>query len=454
MKINRYKSSNSSVPSSSANKSISSSSAIENNLKDGHISGSLSRENSKTFLSLPNGDKIEVKLQADMPLGRLMSFAAFKSPSGEIILKLSDSTKNVIMLDSLVKNFNLPDTDQIRELINLFMNKSLPLNRQELIKANFNSSNFNIPTHTITNLLAKSISLSPEQLLIAKDLINSGLLPLAKDISNAIVFNLDDANKQKILDFINRFNPANLGTESDLRYPANLGSESDLRYPTNLGTASNLSSPANLGSAINLNSVANLSQTDLANLVSDFLLGLPLNSSSQHLAINNNALQDFIDLVALLNLDNVREDPSQPTIQERLDVLSKLESADFELLSPMLLSNLLNGSVHFFNEKPNSSNASKKSNGLYIVVALDLANLDHIEFHIHKFDKLLDIQIYVANIDLKKFLSSFSHSFSFIADECGLKINNFFIDSIEQKHEINPKLKEQRSFSSNFDFRV
>ncbi|OON92977.1 MAG: hypothetical protein ATN31_07465 [Candidatus Epulonipiscioides saccharophilum] len=454
MKINRYKSSNSSVPSSSANKSISSSSVIENNLKDGHISGSLSRENSKTFLSLSNGDKIEVKLQADMPLGRLMSFAAFKSPSGEIILKLSDSTKNVIMLDSLIKNFNLPDTDQIRELINLFMNKSLPLNRQELIKANFNSSNFNIPTHTITNLLAKSISLSPDQLLIAKDLINSGLLPLAKDISNAVVFNLDDANKQKILDFINRFNPANLGTESDLRYPANLG------------TASDLHSPVNLGSDANLGSTANFSQADLANLVSDFLLGLPLNSStSQPLAINNNALQDFINLVALLNLDNVREDPSKPTIQERLDVLYKLESADFEFLSPMLLSNLLNGSVHFFNEKPHSSNTSKKSNGLYIVVALDLANLDHIEFHIHKFDKLLDIQIYVTNINLKKFLSSFSHSFSLIADECGLKINSLchFVtppsemeatDSIEQKHEINPKLKEQRSFSSNFDFRV
>ncbi len=203
MKITNYKSS-----SISQKTQVSTSKAIENNLKDGQIEGSVSRENGKTLLELANGEKIEVKLQADVPMGKAMTFSAFKNAAGEIILKLSPATQKSIIMDNLVRNLQLPDTPQMKELISLFMSKSLPLDRQDLIKANFAVKTFDLPAQTITNLAEKSLNLTSGQLEIAKNLQQNGTLPLAQNISDLIEL----LPNQKVLEFL--ANKLNLPTNN------------------------------------------------------------------------------------------------------------------------------------------------------------------------------------------------------------------------------------------------
>ncbi len=135
-------------------------------------------------------------------------------------------------------------------------------------------------------------------------------------------------------------------------------------------------------------------------------------------------------------------------IKEQVEVINKLEQANFEFISPLLHSQIEKGTVHFFEEK--SGGGGRHKGGLYIVVALDMDSLEHLEFHIHKFDKQLDIQIYVENDHIKSYLTSYAGSFMKVVEEAGFVTSNLRIDSMEQK-ELK---KETTAMLSNFDFRV
>jgi len=500
MKITNYKSS-----SISQKTQVSTSKAIENNLKDGQIEGSVSRENGKTLLELANGEKIEVKLQADVPMGKAMTFSAFKNAAGEIILKLSPATQKSIIMDNLVRTLQLPDTPQMKELISLFMSKSLPLDRQDLIKANFAVKTFDLPAQTITNLAEKSLNLTSGQLEIAKNLQQNGTLPLAQNISDLIEL----LPNQKVLEFLaNKLNlptnnaattatpanaattatPANAATTATsanaattatpanaatTATPANAATTATPANAATTATPANAATTATPANAVPTTTAANATPTTtaanaatnataanaatnatLSDAVKELLFGTEVESFADIKL--DDAVRDLNELVDVIEevveeLDEAnRAVPREQldVIKEQVEVINKLEQANFEFISPLLHSQIEKGTVHFFEEK--SGGGGRHKGGLYIVVALDMDSLEHLEFHIHKFDKQLDIQIYVENDHIKSYLTSYAGSFMKVVEEAGFVTSNLRIDSMEQK-ELK---RETTAMLSNFDFRV
>ncbi|OON99609.1 MAG: hypothetical protein ATN35_11750 [Epulopiscium sp. Nele67-Bin004] len=137
--------------------------------------------------------------------------------------------------------------------------------------------------------------------------------------------------------------------------------------------------------------------------------------------------------------------------REKTEVMVKLQQdGQFNLLSPMLHHQLENGSVHFF--EPKGSNG-KNDQGLYIVIALDMVALEHIQLHIHKVDKDLNIHLFVENKEIQSYLQPHLTQLIKIADEEGYKISGISIDTNNKEETPSINLQAMANIS-NFDFKI
>ncbi|OOB79759.1 MAG: hypothetical protein BEN19_07315 [Epulopiscium sp. Nuni2H_MBin003] len=438
--------------------------SIVKNIQDGKIEGSLVKENGKMMLELPNGEKIEVKLQADVPLGKMLAFHVKNTPDGEVMLKLSN-TNSSPAAENLVKNLNLPDTPEMRAVVDLFMSKAMTLEKSDLIKANFVVKNFNLSPEIVTNLAEKAMNLTSSELEIAKSLVKDGVMPLADKVSD-LISNLPEEQKSQMSELImqkfdvteadkNLLKGATIDNTNTLSEPI----EDKQQVSQNLqNTEDKPSLVNNLENIIKENKVMQDTSTEnITKVVKDILLGKKFDINTTKLV---DGIEDLEKMAKILEevsesikKESVKSEVKKEVevVKQNVEVMAKMsESGNFELLSPLLHQKLEQGSIQFFEQK--KMGVGKAKNSLYVVINLDLEALEHIELHLHKFDKVLDLQIYVENEKIKSYLTPHLSGLIKIADEEGFMLNKLLIDVAdkEERPSVNTFIQNTR----NFDFKI
>ncbi|OOB77560.1 MAG: hypothetical protein BEN18_01810 [Epulopiscium sp. Nuni2H_MBin001] len=427
---------------------------LAQNVKNGVIEGSLNNENGKTLLELANGSKMEVKLAGELPMGKFMAFNVSTSQDGDIILRPHNGNNqpnataehNTQQLtEQVIGRLNLPNSEEMRACVEGFMSRSMTLDKQELLKANFTVQKFDLPVEVVTNLLEKATTLTPEELEIAQQLKNEGVTVMSDKLIDISANQLNDEGKQQMLEFIN----TKTTQENSQSQPQSQPQTQSQALPEQ--SQLNIENQANKTPIINIEEVITKELTKL-------LLGEEIQNLNPKEAIENmlgnfkevaQTLEEIVEKDESLKNSPVKQDVE--TAKQTVEVASKLqEDGGFNMLSPLMHHQLENGSVHFF--EPKNGGGGRGSTGLYIVIALDLEALSHVQLHIHKVDKDLNIQMYVEDEKIKSYLSAHASGLMKVAYEAGYNISQISIDAIN-KEEI-PKVSIPVNTTHNFDFRV
>ncbi len=442
---------------------------IQTNVQNGKIEGMVKLENNQTLLELTNGKQISVKLASDVPTGKIMTFNASLSTEGEVLLKLDNASNSLI--NQVIQNLDLPDTDEMRACIESFMAKSLPLEKQDLVKANFNVKHFELPTEVVTNMVEKATSMTMSEREIAKDITHNGINTLSNDLVE-ITDKLSEDNKQEIREFIDNknnlsynknvtvmthdnatiTNTDNTNEEISLANKELSSKENELLIKSEEDIITK--SAKNIANNIDKNLIT---EDDITEVVNKFLLGDKIDTGNAKETIEN-ILTNFKDLAKVIEEVSTKEDEEVTlsikkdleVVNQKLEVATKLqEEGNYHLLSPLMHQQLDKGSVHFFEPK---NNMGKAKSGLYIVIALDLDALSHIQLHINKIDKNLSIQMYVENDHIKSYLGGHLSTLMNVIHQEGFQLNQILLETTHKENI--PQINTELITSHNFDYRI
>ncbi len=443
------------------------------------------QESGRLLLQLKMGLSLPIDLEGQVELGKLLAFSVQAKEQGKCILKpLGQSQTELPVVEKTLQELKLPNQLKMQDLISDFMQKQLPLSKEVLLKAYGLAKHFELPTKVLANF-AEVGQIPVEGKGEALAQLKSGGL---KEMVDTFKTLLDGVKEPLVLKEIFEV----LGTSES---PENLGklledfqkqtqSSKGLSIPSEVGEQA-LSAKGGERATVSLEGSEEsrtLSQGLLAETRQEGKEVLSdkefLSKVSQWVEKDPTLLKKAISSLFEKNISFQMEGSEEikkeaPKLAETYEVLGKLaktlekaslSQGDKELLQSMkpplevlrqanvegqyylfpitTPEKQVQGEVYFFKPKKGKS---KKSQSLYIVLALDFPHLHNIEIHIQKEEKSLLLQLKVEEKAVKDHLTAYLPQLQKIIEEEGFTVQGILWGNLKEE-------KLQEEIPREYDF--
>lgn len=429
----------------------------------------------------------------DMPtLDNLMSFIVKEKTEGKLFISSIDHA-NVFpegktdIVDKVVHELTLPKNKVMKEIIFDFINKQLPLDKNTLMKAYYFNKEFNIPTKVLANLAAYEKTWTDKDLKYVQTIRENGLtstqasikkmineLPLVNDLKE--VFNIlakdmkvDDIHQilsKYISDLdVNDGDIKNLNTSNLNTGKLNKGSLDMNKLDMKSLDAGDLNR-ATLEENVDKSKKFNKEAKNIISLVDKdipdiFLKDITLfkkallalydkrniadmhklkdNSSHKELDKTFNFAKASKEILEVLEkLDQTPDKQREVNaLKENIKVIENLNEEGHHFIFPMSYHDqIVQGELYFFKSQKYKKNKKDNIDNIYIVLALDMPHIEHIEIHINKQGKDIYLTFNVIDEEVKKHINKYTSQIENDIESLGYQIKSLLWGYLNKEDEI------------------
>lgn len=390
----------------------------------------INKTESGYVLELNSGVHIPVFLLDEIDLGKLLQFKVESNRQGEVHLSINnnkDTTQN--FTQKVIDELGLSHTKEMEQCVKQFIAKELPLTKESLLSTHYLHRQYKIPSEVIINTLAKANQLTEKEIQALFAIKNQGIDNIVKDIKVSIL-QLEDVYEQfKVLENISKELPKeekSIVFEKIVQSVLNREGFKDsiegnlspkqrekawmdiIKHLESEGTWER-DRPQKMDIENILRQNPNLYKEGFKMFIDelyDKAIGIDARKSKQPL---QEQLEQFSQKVLRI-LDSSKIDAMSEsgkdtitTLKQGVQVLQKLNVQGDYFIFPFINNTSLNkGEIYFFEPR---KQLAKGEQSIYIVIALDLSMLNHLEIHINKIKNKLSLNIIVETEDIKKHLT-------------------------------------------------
>lgn len=465
-------------------------------LKEGQLlEGTLTKSlEGVLLLEIEGGLKLPVFLRGEVPLGEEMSFEVI-SHSKQLILKaINNPIFGGELLEGTLKTLGLPKSEEMKLLIQTFIQKGLPLDKESLLQTYHMHRVFDIPKEVLINIMEegskpslselKEMSLLKETALqdsfkqitnmiesieVTDDLqkVLKGLLELIEPKTSHLVFKTLSETFEKssfIRPDLQTIDKKEIYGSAEKKFPTASGmleSLDDKRIqeikeivPTKVEIETLLSEKLKrlLESDLVVGKTffKNLNRELLNQLLKvDFKHIEELPEESQKLYETTKVAKALIDVLEMT--DSLRGKEELTQVREQMMILDKWNVEGQYYLFSLSFSKEKEetGELYFFNPK---SRKHKKSSHLYMVLALKMPHLKALEVHIRKEEHIINIAFKVENEDVKELIKGHTEVIYPILSSMGFSIGEIKI-TLKEEVQIKPEYLKDYKYH-HMDFKI
>lgn len=442
-------------------------------------------------LELKQGIKLPVALLGEAEIGKLLEFIVQKNEGNKLSLTVKDGEQQNL-LEKVITSLNLPRTEEMAKCIKAFVEGNLALDKDALLQSHYLHKKLELPMPVITNLLEKVGMLDMSSLEKIQDLKQGGLLELIDKLKGIIETVPQKENLFKLLDTLTMHLPKDVLKEvlnDVLVMPKFTGKAQDIgqnmksleNNPQSLVQNAKLleASPEFLkikGDSPELLKIkedfpelyAKVINKEQLNVLKEPILlkevlfkvldkltlfngkemikqstseegqAKPIIESYKHLSKIVNDLEKFpLEAAPKQQLSEIRE---------TLSTLGKLNvQADYFMFPFVPSQEKLQGELYFF--KPKRKNKKNKEE-IYAVLALDLPALNHIEIHVKKHGKQLELGVHTGTKSIQDHMIKHMPKLGTLLEDMGYTIEHCRYKLLDEVEKGAVNLKEDIQLTS------
>ena len=442
------------------------------------IKGYLTKHLGQTVLKTELGNIIPAKLLQNIEFGKLLEFAIIAEKDGKFILELKSlgSAQLIETIDKIISELKLPNNENVRDIIFKLLGKQLPIDKETITKIYRAEQLYGIPTEVLVNIKEKNSEINfsdIKNLTYMKDgnltqTVNK-LASMIDDVKNtselksflfSISSKLDDGKLQRIIESILGKEFSNTLVETD-DLQVNILFENLKNIVSEKLITSNLLLKYNnitvLESIINQTFEA-LDNTNpknqifenllLKNLTKEviksyFNLDMKIIKQDSREALNTTNLHKKLNIILdeVERSFDIKDENLNASLSKNIGKanellnLSKKYSMDGQYFCfPMLIKEeQRTGELYFFKPKKSAKQSDDK---LYIVLALDMPNLNKIEIHIMKIKEDVNLVLKVKTEGVRYHLEDKKEDLLSLIKNIGFKISNIDFKLLEDDKKL------------------
>lgn len=468
------------------------------------LKGSLTKLGDGQIVLLSEGNgPIPVRLQGMAIFNEGISLQVLQKDEGQMVLKLlqGESLSHDILQDKIISELGLPKTDAMRQLIETFLAKQMPLQKDSLLKNYHMHQSFQIPTEVLTNLSEKTGTISlqeakgffemkqtnMEQVLTGIEDIVSKVQngKLVQDIFNILEKYLDgnmseelfkNILKDNLIEKNTYLNIANVkGSEQEevvhlmqasleqAAVEGQMGSnEEELTLIKQVGSTNHKQGEQSK-SYVNIEELLDELTTGdwkkLGKLTKTLILkSLTVNANklqegleeSKHIENTNKVLKEILKTLEEAHLPE-KYHGTLKQLEDMTQIVNKFNTQGEYYFFPLNLpQGEGKGELYFF--KPKKRGKSDQ-NHLYIVLALELPKLKNIEIHMRQENKSLLLHFKVKEERMLQLLESHVKALKKVMGQIQFNLDEIEFSLLEEKRVQTFDTSEE-SMLSHMDFRI
>lgn len=418
------------------------------------LQGELIVEGEQSWLKLEEGLKLLVNLPLNELFNKKLDFYVVGKENGRLLLEYVPDKANqngaVGIVDQALQELDLKDTPEMRQMIEKFVGKQLPLIKEQLMRFVHFTKSYTVPTEVLTNLVSQNQVPKQEEIEILTTLKEEGIKTLLPAWDTFVQELTSYQSRDLAKNLLSLLNPQQV--EQSLQ-KVNL-----LQYEEEVGKS--LSHLVNNESSLTdiqiekwqdelfkqldqmLNSASHSQLNELnKDFIKDYLV-LHLDRMSHG---EKNEIEKIIELSTRLKqvvksakevkLENGAE-VHLKVLEKNIEVLDKYKMQGQYYCFPLQLKEQqITGEFYFFKPKKNKL---QQESGLYIVLALNMPALHKIEVHLMEKSNEMTLKIKVENEGIKKQLQEHESVLLERMDEGVILLKKIEIELLNEKQ---PKLE-------------
>ncbi|MGL4344125.1 MAG: hypothetical protein ACRCTE_02930 [Cellulosilyticaceae bacterium] len=422
------------------------------------IEGHLIMKDGQLLLGTKAGIKLPISLcEGEIQLGELLKLQIITKNEEGLVLKtipqpniqeaempkelLSKEMPTKDMVQKVAEDFKLPKEPGIKQCIDYMLEKQLPLERQDILKTYYLHKSVKLPLPVCVNILEKQGSLKEPLMRLLTEAKESGITTLINQVGTLLrEGEFADKDYRKLLEVFDRKNILLPDETSKTLTAKSQGDE--------IGKGVAIQQKQTIFEMKDMLFKLFEKYTQVSY---DELQKIPpqqRGESLQKMAV----LEEVITILEQSTLS--KESKIEfPIIKETHQQLMQLQNEGEMLLLPFHYKEQVKD-VEVYMFKPKKSKSMKKRE-LYVVVALDMPMLEHLEIHVHQLEKGLTLEVQVAHQKLQKYLAK--HMLSLVSQlgELGYDVmsSNVSIKSENLATVIKPEV-EQKQILKGFDYKI
>lgn len=398
------------------------------------LQGQLIVEDEQAMLKLESGLKLFANLPTNVVLNKELAFWVIGKERQHLVLELAqiqEGQKSMISLtDQTIDELGVKDTPEMRQVIEQFVGKQLPLVKEQLLQLLHFARSYDIPTETLINLVSQKQVPRQEELELLVSLKEQGIKALMPAFDDLIETLSSKQSAEMARAFFDLLRPHEVkeALKQVFKQP-NTSDVEVVRWQTTLNKL--------------FDEVVQFSTHDQLNKLNKALIH---ESLVVHLKSIEKEAQGEIEKVTELDrrlkqvekvMEEVVTDSSEKThlqtLESAIEVLDKYRMQGQYWCFPFQVKeHHTTGELYFF--KSNKQKA-RQEQGLYVVLALTMPALNKVEVHLVEKSEQFNLKIKVENEAIKKQLEQYENVLLETMKSSGTPIEKIVVELLSEKRQ-------------------
>ncbi len=446
------------------------------------LSGKLILENDQTLLKLENNLKLLVHLPNKMVSNQLLDFLVVGKSRQHLELEWVQTNhgpqKEQGIEAAVIKEMQLPNNSEMKQVIGQWMEKQLPLVKNQLLQVYHLAKNYDLPSEVAVNISAKESHLSEQEMqLVSKfkaegiHLVDNMVEEMVSDMNHSEIvgFNLSlsQHSSSRVLKQLLTKELAEL--ESELFIAQSNPEDGETKFKQSVEDLIEKLKVFEFGNSEQVEEQTSLLKSVFQLLSKENLKGIAKELIHKYLTVCQDDLSETKDEIEKLDevskrlkdiVQDVEKHAKQEITSTQLKSLDQMAQAldkyqtqgQYYYFPLQIKEHQTSGELYYF--KPNKKNkkGQQDSRGMYIVLALDMPSIKHIEIHLVEQKDQLGLKIKVANDEILKQIQAHEAQLRKLMDDTMMPIGEISVERLQTSREEKNSKKEARL--SRLDFRI
>lgn len=450
------------------------------------ISGKLILEDHRTLLKLENGLKLMAQLKNPVLSDALSDFLVVGKDRQHLELEQVElnkaSSKQESLENAIMKELELPNTPEMKSVVGQWMDKQLPLIKNQMLQVYHLAKGYEIPTEPLMNLKAQEHPMSENELRLLAQFKDQGMQLIDDVVEQAF----QGSSKEEVMGFLQsmgeKFSSQGLKeamtsfiglAAPKMNEDAEQMVKKELIFSKEdvpLDEKNELSTPEKKGEEIpGHQNVKEAYEHFLNELPKQHLKTLTRHLVRKYLVMDQKAiaegneeeLQKIGEVAKRLKevIHEVEKHTEKEVAKENKQVLEQMTQTidkyntqgEYYCFPLQVQGHETSGELYFFKPKKNKKGTSSQK-GMYIVLALEMPSLKHIEVHLMEEKEQLNLKIKVTNEAILKQMESHASDLNELMKETMMPIGEIHFECL--KETIGQKIKNHKQNMGRLDFRI
>lgn len=424
------------------------------------LQGELIIEGEQPFLKLESDLKLPTNLPVNLLLNRKLDFQVVGKESGRLLLECIQTQINekesIGLVNQALRTLQLKDTSEMRQMIEQFIDKQLPLVRDKLINVMNISKKYEIPTQVLTNLISKNTVTVKEELELLTHFKEQGIQSVRtswEDFIDHLSFNQSRELTKRLFNTLTIYEIKHVLQKIDFNDLKEEQSTALLKLKEMISSEDNiqqrneqeetLKKLDQLLKGISFKQLSKLNKAFIEERVVVHLSELNVEEKNEVKKITelSTRLKQIVEIMKA-----VREDSNQEAylsvLEKNIEVLDQYKIQGEYFYFPLEFKEQhITGELYFFRPKKNKK---QQEYSICVVLALSMPALHKIEVHLIGKSDGMTLKIKVENESIKEQLAQHETLFLQRMEEGQIPLKKVEIELLNEKDLKFKKISNER----------